>query len=173
MTTALPTRPDVATVPGVLVEAIDAQRLAELRATGIDHGGNAVEPFVDADGGWPLRCCLTDSHAGDELAIVAWSPFEWTGPYAEVGPIVIHAADCGGFAGHGVPAQFLARPQRLRPYGHDRRIAYDRLTAVDGDGSLPDALAALLACDDVDVVHVRNERAGCFSFSARRAPRAV
>jgi hypothetical protein len=173
MTTATPTRSDVVAVAGVVVEAIDSRGLAELRADGVDHRGNVVEPFVDPDGGWPLRCCLTDSRPGDELAIVAWSPFEWSGPYAEVGPIVIHAGECAGFAAGGVPAQFLAREQRLRPYGHDHRIAYDRITSVAGDGSLPDALAALLACDDVDVVHVRNERAACFSFSARRGPRGA
>ena len=48
-------------------------------AAGVDHAGNPIEPFVDEAGGWPLRCCLGDSEPGDEIAIVAWSPFGWTG----------------------------------------------------------------------------------------------
>ena len=155
--------------PTIRIDAIDPTELAALRASGVDHGGNPVEAFTDDEGGWPLRCCLTDSRPGDELAIVAWSPFPWRGPYAEVGPIVVHARDCGGAADGGVPAQFLTRRQHVRPYGHDRRIAYDLTGVVDGDGSLPDRLAALLARDEVDFVHVRNVGAGCYSFTARRA----
>ena len=155
--------------PTIRIDALEPVALAALRAARVDHGGNPVEPFVDVDGGWPLRCCLTDSQPGDEVAIVAWSPFPWRGAYAEVGPVVVHVHDCGGYAGDGLPEQFLARRQHLRPYGHDRRIAYEHTAVVEADGSLPDRLAALLARDDVDFVHVRNTMAGCYSFTARRA----
>jgi hypothetical protein len=150
------------------IEAIDPEQLRSLRTSGVDHGGNPVEPFVDHDGGWPLRCCLADSVPGDEIAIVAWSPFPWRGAYAETGPIVVHAHECGGYRGAGVPAQFLTRRQHLRPYGHDHRIAYEHTAVVEGDGSLPDRLADLVARGDVDFVHVRNTSAGCYSFTARR-----
>jgi hypothetical protein len=146
----------------------DPARLAELRSTGVDDGGNPVESFVDPDGGWPLRCCLTDSLPGDVLAIVAWAPFEWRGPYAEVGPIVIHADSCGGFAGDGVPPQFLERRQLVRPYGTDRRISYDDIVIVEPDGSLPAVLADVLSRDGIEVALVRNVLAGCYSFTARR-----
>lgn len=146
----------------------DPARLRELRGSGVDHGGNPVEPFVDTEGGWPLRCCLTDSVVGDELAIVAWSPLPWKGPYAEVGPIVIHAHACAGWVGSDVPPQLLSRRQLVRPYGTDRRIAYARTAIVDGDGTLPAVLAGLLADDDIELVLVRNVLAGCYSFTARR-----
>jgi hypothetical protein len=150
------------------ISGADPARLAELRRTGVDHGGNPMEPFVDAGGGWPLRCCLADSRPGDALAIVAWAPFEWRGPYAEVGPIVIHAEPCGGFASDGVPPQFLKRRQLVRPYGDDRRIAYDHVVIVDPDGSLPEVLADVLSRDGIEVALVRNVLAGCYSFTARR-----
>lgn len=151
------------------VAGADSDLLATLWSTGVDHAGEAVVPFVDADGGWPLRCCLTDSRPADELAIVAWSPFPWGGPFAERGPIVVHARPCSGPAGPGVPPQFLARPQVVRPYGHDRRIAYDHLVLVEAGGGLPGAIAAALADPAVDFVHARNVLAGCWSFTARRA----
>jgi len=161
--------PEDVCVDHVEVISANPSQLAALRSTGTDHGGNPVEIFVDRDGGWPLRCCLTDSQIGDRIAIVAWSPFPWSGPYAEVGPIVIHAADCGGRQTKSVPAQFLNRRQLLRPYGHDERIAYDDIVIVEGDGSLPDALATLLSHDHIDFVLARNVQSGCWSFTAQRA----
>jgi hypothetical protein len=158
-------------VDGVAVWPANASQLAELRHHGIDHSGNPVVVFADVEGGWPLRCCLRDSTAGDRLAIVAWSPFPWSGPYAEVGPIVIHASDCGGRTATSLPVQFLTRPQLLRPYGYDRRIAYDDVVIVEGDGSLPDVLVDLLSRDHIDFVLARNLLAGCYSFTAVRRDR--
>lgn len=155
-------------VEGLDILGLDPAQLVELRASGIDHGGNQVEPFVDDRGGWSLRCCLRDSAPGDGLAVVAWSPFPWPGPYAEVGPIVIHTDDCGGPSAEGVPPQFLGRRQLVRPYGHDRRIAYDDITIVEADGTLPDVLRRVLERDWIDFALVRNVNAGCYSFTARR-----
>ena len=151
------------------IQGADPEQLHQLWSSGLDHNDDPVESFTDTEGGWPLRCCLTDSVPGDELAIVGWSPFPWRGPFAETGPIVIHAHPCGGTEDRDVPAQFLTRRQLVRPYGYDRRIAYDHLAVVDPDGSLPSVLEELLRLDDIDFVHVRNLRPGCYSFTARRA----
>ncbi|HEX6568603.1 MAG TPA: DUF1203 domain-containing protein [Acidimicrobiales bacterium] len=163
MTTSATTPP---AIDRIEVTGADPSALDAMRSSGLDHGGNPVEPFVDSEGGWPLRCCLADSHPGEELAIVGWSPFPWRGPFAEVGPIVVHARVCDGPAG-GVPAQFLTRPQVVRPYGFDRRIAYDHVRVVEPDGSLPAVLAEVLAAEGVDFAHVRNVGTGCYSFTAR------
>ena len=163
----VPTTPDLQ-LHDLDITGADADRLAVLRATGLDQRGNAVEPFVDDQGGWPLRCCLQDSRPGERIAIVAWSPFPWAGPFAEVGPIVIHAHDCGGPAGRGIPQQFLGRRQLVRPYGHDRRIAYEDVVVVDGDGSLPEVLRDVLERPWIDFALVRNLEAGCYSFTVRR-----
>jgi hypothetical protein len=151
------------------IHGADPEQLRQLRSTGVDHNGDPVETFTDHEGGWPLRCCLTDSVRGDELAIVGWSPFTWGGPFAETGPIVIHADTCHGADASDVPAQFLTRRQIIRPYGHDRRIAYDRVVIAEADGSLPSVLDDLLGNDDIDFIHVRNVLAGCYSFTAQRA----
>jgi hypothetical protein len=70
----------------VVFEGVDPAELAAALKSGIDIGGNTIEPFVVNDDGWTMRCCLQDSRAGDEVAMVAWSPFIWTGPYRETGP---------------------------------------------------------------------------------------
>jgi len=64
--------------------------------------------------------------------------------------------------------RFLRRRQLLRPYGHDRSIAYEDVTIVEGDGSLPRVLADVLTRDHIDFVLVRNVLAGCYSFTAAR-----
>jgi hypothetical protein len=151
-----------------VVVALDPARLAELRNAGVDHGGTPLEPFVDDAGGWPLRCCLRDSRVGEQIAIVAWQPFTWKGVYAEIGPVVIHAAACDGYSGGAVPAQFEGRRQLVRPYTADHRIAYDRTRLVEVDESLTDAIRAVFEDSAVESALVRNVLAGCLSFEVVR-----
>lgn len=155
------------TVP--VVVALDPTRLAALREAGTDHGDNVVESFVDAEGGWPLRCCLRDSMVGERIAIVAWQPFTWRGVYAETGPVVIHADECEGYRAREVPAQFEDRRQLVRPYTTDRRIAYDLVRLVEPEESLSAAIGDVFAHAEVESALVRNVLAGCLSFEVRRA----
>lgn len=151
---------------------VDRAELDRARATGVDHGGNPIEPFVDDDGGWPLRCCLIDSRPGDRIAIIAWSPMPWSGAYAETGPIVVHADGCDAADSiPRLPADLDARAMVLRPYGPDRRIAYHRVRHAPAGGSLTELVDELLAYDDVDFVHGRNVTGGCYAFTATRSTR--
>jgi hypothetical protein len=149
------------------IVGLDETQLQELWRTGLDHGGNPIEPFEDTAGGWNLRCCLRDSRRDDELAVVAWSPFPWRTPYAETGPIVVHARPCTArHSGPAVPVEFRSRRQLLRPYGPDRRIAYDHAGIVEADEDLDAAIDRLLARADVAFVHARSVLSGCYSFAA-------
>ena len=155
--------------PHITFSGIDMVDLRQHLAAGVDPGGNPIESFVDRDGSWSLRCCLGDSGPDDEIAIISWSPFPWDGPYREAGPIVVHTSACHGAEPTGrLPAAIDARPMQLRPYGHDRRIAYHRMRYVDANESVTDAAATLLAHDDVDFVHGRNIIGGCYAFTATR-----
>jgi hypothetical protein len=151
---------------------VDRQQLALVLAAGVDHGGNPIEPFDDPEGGWPLRCCLQDSIADERLAIIAWSPFAWTGPYRETGPIVVHADPCPAPAGEParLPAALDARPMVLRPYSHDHRIVYELVTHLLVGGSISDQVERLLDHPEVAEVHGRNWTGGCYAFTAHRTP---
>lgn len=152
------------------ITGIDGHELARVLDDGVDHGGNVIEPFIDPDGGWPLRCCLGDSEVGDTIAVIAWSPFPWRGAYAEVGPIVVHAARCPGAPGaEGLPEAHDRRSMTLRPYGSDRHIAYAKVRSVPAGESVTAQLHDLLDDPDIDFVHGRNTTGGCFSFQASRA----
>ena len=38
----------------IVFEGIDAETFAAVLESGVDQGGNPIEPFVDDDGGWPF-----------------------------------------------------------------------------------------------------------------------
>ncbi len=148
---------------------IDPDDLRNALSVGVDHGGHAIEPFVDHEGGWPLRCCLNDSAPGERVAIIAWSPFEWDGPYREVGPVVVHVDGCDGPPEtETLPPALDQSPMVLRPYSYDRRIAYEHVRHVDQGESLTDHVRQLLAVGNIEFVHGRNVTGGCYSFTARR-----
>ena len=134
----------------------------------MDAFGNPVRPIVDESGGSPLRCCLRETTPSESIALIAVRPFPWPGPYAEVGPVFIHAATCGGYAeGHRYPQGFARRRQLLRAYDHDHRIC-DAVQAADGRQA-ERILSWLLSRPDVDFVHSRNVEWGCYMFTVRRA----
>lgn len=153
----------------IVVCGVEDQELREALDRGIDHGGNPIEPFVDVEGGWDLRCCLSDSVPGAQLAIIAWSPFSWSGPYAEVGPVVVHATRCPATGDRDrLPKALDGRAMTLRPYGTDRTIAYEKVRHVPSGESLTAHLSEMLDDAFIDVVHGRNVTGGCFAFQARR-----
>ena len=149
------------------ITGLDPEVLAELLHAGVDHAGATVQPFEDADGGWPLRCCLTDSRSGDRLAIVGFSPFPWRSAYSETGPVVVHVDGCPGPHAGAVPPQFATRRQVLRVYGRDHKQVYD-LNRIAEPGALDEEIAAILTDDRVELVHARNVLPGCYSFTACR-----
>jgi len=154
----------------VIFEGIQPTDLREVLASGVDQGGNPIQPFIDADGGWPMRCCLADSLPGDEVAIIAWSPFRWQGPYRETGPIVVHTNGCSSaWQAAALPEEFDQRPMILRPYGAEHSILYELVSPISAGSGLNAAVGALLERPEVAEVYGRNVRGGCFAFVARRA----
>jgi hypothetical protein len=62
-----------------------------------------------------------------------------------------------------------ARRQIVRPYGYDKRIAYDDIRLVEGDGSLSDVIVQVFTNPHTEFALVRNVLSGCYSFSVHRA----
>ncbi len=132
----------------------------------VDEQGNGLEPIVaDEPAAFPCRHCLRDAEPGEEMLLVSHSPFAQPGPYKETGPLFVHARPCARFAGGDVPEQLRRRLLALR--GYDRAQALVDGVIVDGR-ELEGAVAALLARADVDWVHVRFARPGCFACRVER-----
>jgi hypothetical protein len=149
------------------VDAIPAVELDRIRAAGVDDFGNPLEPrVVRQAGGTPLRCCLREADAGERVVLIAYRPSEVGGPYAEVGPVFVHAEHCDGYAETGrYPQGFRHRQQLLRAY--DARGRQVENVIVDGVRA-EYAITDLLGRPDVAFVHSRNVLAGCYMFAITR-----
>ncbi|MFI1397583.1 DUF1203 domain-containing protein [Streptomyces sp. NPDC020681] len=156
---------------------IESAALTQLRDT--DDAGRPCVPFVDTEGGAPLRCCLRPSAVGERIALVSYAPLRrwaaetWAKPgaYDEQGPVFIHADECEGPAdGDGYP---FARPgalRTLRRYDADGHIVGGRLLEIPEAAAegFDAAFAEAFADPQVALVHVRAVEYGCFHFEVRR-----
>lgn len=151
------------------ISAIPPQDLDRIRAAGKDDFGNPLEVSVDEQGGSPLRCCLRPAAPGDRLMLIAYQPFNRPGPYAEVGPIFVHAERCAGYI---EPSQYPSGyrdwdPMIFRPYHYDGRMAYPALTMVEGPEA-EQAIETIFADPAIEMIHSRNVYAGCYMFAIHR-----
>jgi Protein of unknown function (DUF1203) len=137
------------------------------RTTGADEYGNTLTPIVaDAPAAFPCRHCLRDAEPGEPMLLASHSPFAQPGPYKEVGPLFVHATPCARFGGGEVPLQLRRRLLALR--GYDRAQSLVDGVVVEG-AALEGALETLFARADVDWVHVRFAKPGCFACRIERA----
>lgn len=135
-----------------------------------DAHGQPPERHVSDGSGTPCRHCLTDVATGDPFLILAWRPFSGPQPYAETGPVFLHAEDCQRHdEAAGMPEMFHKRERfLLRGYGADDRIVYGTgqiVATADLDG----AAAALLERADIAYLHVRSGSYNCFQCRIERA----
>ena len=149
--------------------ALATETVRALRAGNPDANGRAPESDISDGSGVPCRHCLSDVAAGESFLILAHRPFPEAQPYAETGPIFLHAESCERHdEGAEVPALFLSRAQALiRGYGKDDRI-------VTGTGQVvPSAEIGavardLLAAPEVAYLHLRSASNNCYQCRIER-----
>lgn len=151
------------------MHAIEPAELERRRARGQDRFGNRLVERVDEVGGAPLRCCLRDSQPGERITVMAHQPSPRGGPYAETGPVFVHADRCPGWIGRGYPPAFTDRPQVFRAYDHDGTILDARLVEP---GDHEGAITELLADESVARIDTRNVLYGCFMATITPAGRS-
>jgi len=134
-----------------------------------DAYGRVPERRVSDGDGVPCRHCLQDVAAGEEYLILAYRPFPVLQPYAETGPVFLHAGPCARHPEAGeTPAMFLERESYLmRGYGADDRILYGTGQIVR-TGELADAASKLLDRPDVAYAHLRSASNNCFQCRIER-----
>ncbi|MGH3252711.1 MAG: DUF1203 domain-containing protein [Trebonia sp.] len=158
-----------ATTASTLVfEAIPADELDRIRAAGTDAAGNRLVPQVLTDEASPLRCCLRDARPGESVLLIAYTPPGTAGPYAERGPVFIHASRCEGYlTKDSYPPGLAHRQQVVRAYDHEGRIAAGVL--ADNGEHATAILREMLARPEVALVQLRNVGYGCYNFTVRPA----
>jgi Protein of unknown function (DUF1203) len=74
--------------------ALETALVRRLRDGSQDANGLAPERGVTPADGYPCRHCLGLIAKGDSYLTLAHRPFTILQPYAELGPIFLHADDC-------------------------------------------------------------------------------
>lgn len=145
---------------------VDAETLW---SDGADAYGNRPETMVSDGPGHPCRHCLQNIDAGESLFVLAYRPFPALQPYAETGPIFLHAAPCPRYACEQALPPILSSPDYIvRGYGSDDRIVYGS-GAVTPTEDIPARVSALFERDEIAYVHVRSARNNCYQCRIDRA----
>jgi hypothetical protein len=142
---------------------------AAYRAGAPDANGQAPERRVSVEGDEPCRHCLGTIAAGEAYLILGYRPFPAPQPYAEVGPVFIHAEGCHAYDPlQGLPARERSGGGRiLRGYGSDDRIVYGTGIVVQ-NGDIAAQAQAILVRSDVAYVHMRSATNNCFTLRIDR-----
>ena len=140
------------------------------RAGAPDANGQTPERRVSENGDEPCRHCLGKIAAGEAYLVLAYRPFPALQPYAETGPVFLHAAACPAYdPDAGLPPREQQGSGRiLRGYGHDDRIVYGTGAVVD-NCDIEAKAAAILERRDVAYVHMRSAANNCFTLRIDRA----
>ena len=151
--------------------AMETSIVEALRHGHPDSNGQTAERRVAPDNGYPCRHCLGPIAKGEPFLVLAHRPFPAPQPYAEVGPIFLHAEPCERYPSTGATPGMFMKPGRrylLKGYHSDDRIFYGTGQIVEPD-DVASAAAKILERPDVAYVHVRSALNNCFQCRIDRA----
>jgi Protein of unknown function (DUF1203) len=152
------------------VKALSPERLETIKRSGIDDGGNRVLSTRTAEGGEPVRCCLHIAQPGERLLLIAYHPFTKPSPYAETGPVFVHADSCDGYpCSDRYPDEFRGRQQVFRCYDAGGNILGGHL--AEPTEEVETVIEDLFADQEVEYIHTRNVVFGCYMLEIRRQAR--
>jgi hypothetical protein len=150
------------------VSALDPDRLDAIRRNGHDESGHPLR-HVPAEGWEPLRCCLAPAERDESIVLISYTPFTVGSPWAETGPVFVHADQCPGYAdSHRLPETLRTGPRVLKTYSADGSLDYADITVVNDGQDSEATLLDLLGRPAVATVHVRALAAQCFTDAVTR-----
>lgn len=150
-------------------EALSSEDVKALQQGGPDAYGYTPRYRVSDGSGIPCRHCLENIGKDVPYLVVAFRPFATLQPYAETGPIFLHANPClRAPSDDTVPAILDAPDYIVRGYDVDEVIVYGT-GAVVPTGDITCYAERLLKDRRVAFVHVRSARNNCFQCRIDRA----
>lgn len=149
--------------------AMDTSIVRTLQAGGCDANNMIPEKVMATETIGICRHCLKDIVAGEEMLILSHRPFQAAQPYAEQGPIFLHAEPCERFEETPQPpTNFLERDYlMIRGYTGDERIKYGTGKVVD-TGALVEGCRAILEDPEIEYIHVRSASNNCYQCRVER-----
>lgn len=153
----------------IMFKALPTDAVRALQRGGTDAYGRPPERRISDGDGVPCRHCLKDVGAGEAYLVLAYRPFAALQPYAETGPIFLHAAECERAGDSEVLPEMLASSDYIvRGYGDDERIVYGTGGVVASD-TIGQRAEELFRQRDVAYLHVRSARNNCYQCRIDRA----
>lgn len=151
-------------------QPISTKDTRALQAGGPDAYGQAPEVHVSDGEGIPCRHCLGEIAKGERYLVLAYTPFETLQPYAETGPIFLHADECSAYANTGVlPDQIKGRALVLmKVYDTRDRIIYGKGCLIAPD-KITGTAEELFEDAEIAYVHIRSAYNNCYSFRIERS----
>ena len=129
-----------------------------------DANGQLPERHISDGDGIPCRHCLQDVAAGEPYVILAHRPFPEVQPYAELGPIFLHAEACERYAQREEVPPVIMNSQRMliRGYNAQNRIVYGTGQVVPVE-KIQVAAEKLFERREIAYIHVRSASNNCYS----------
>ncbi|MEZ4677003.1 MAG: DUF1203 domain-containing protein [Caldilineaceae bacterium] len=140
-----------------------------LQAGQLDANAQLPERALSDGDGVPCRHCLQLVETGALYLILAHRPFATIQPYAECGPIFLHADSCTRYVEGATLPPMLGSPQYIvRGYSSDERIIYGTGTIVPTT-QIAHYAAELFTRAEVAFLHIRSASNNCFQCRIDRA----
>lgn len=153
----------------LLFKALPTQEVRAQQAGGPDAYGMPPERRISDGHGVPCRHCLKNVGAGEAYLILAYRPFPALQPYAETGPIFLHAEPCERAADADMLPELFGNTASyiVRGYGHDDRIVYGT-GAVVPTPEIRDRAGQLLGRPEIAYLHMRSAKNNCYQCRIER-----
>lgn len=151
--------------------ALETEQVRALQNGAPDANGQTPERHTSDGDGVPCRHCQRDVGEGEAYLILNYRPFPALQPYAESGPIFLHAEPCERYAAtEKAPEMFYKNGRRylIKAYYANDRIAYGTGTIVE-PRDMAHAAARILERPEIAYVHVRSALNNCYQLRIERA----
>ncbi len=121
---------------------------------------------ADSPTGYPCRHCLRWAEPGERVILFPFSSVPSGRPYAETGPVFVHAEPCERYADTGTYPPAFRMNRVVRAYNSK----HDMIDAAVVNGDEPEAvIEKLLENPETDFIHVRSATRGCYTMGIERA----
>ena len=151
--------------------SLDTKEVRNLQNGGLDVNGQVPEITVSNGAGNPCRHCLENIDEGEEMLILAHRPFDDIQPYAEMGPIFLHAKECTVYVNsidEEKPAVLKSSSHYLlRGYDENERIVYGT-GCITPNEEITSKAEALFGNGEVKFIHVRSASNNCYQARIER-----
>jgi hypothetical protein len=120
---------------------------------------------VDSPTGYPCRHCLQWAQPGEQVVLFPYASIPSGRPYAESGPIFVHAEACPRYAATDEYPENFRSHRVLRAYNSDN----DMIDAVVVSDDQPEeVIEKLLQNPETDFLQARSVTRGCYTFKIER-----